>query len=89
MKSKFADVAYKCGAYHQLGKALVPPEYQIWQDDFTAEEQEVTYVYDIEKTPSYIIPPQTGITSNVFGLMTAKLMMVVLMLFAIKRSKEA
>ena len=45
MKSKFADVAYKCGAYHQLGKALVPPEYQIWQDDFTAEEQEVYKKY--------------------------------------------
>ena len=30
MKSKFSDVAYKCGMYHQLGKALVPPEYQIF-----------------------------------------------------------
>ena len=45
MKAKFADVAYKCGAYHQLGKALVPPEYQIWQSDFTAEEQEVYKKY--------------------------------------------
>ena len=36
--SKYADLAYKCGLYHQLGKALVPPEYQIWRNDFTEEE---------------------------------------------------
>ena len=38
MKSKYADDAYKCGFYHQLGKALVPPEYQVWQKNFSAEE---------------------------------------------------
>ena len=35
MRGQYADLAYKCGMYHQLGKALVPPEYQIWQRDFT------------------------------------------------------
>lgn len=34
----YSDLAYKCGLYHQLGKALVPPEYQILQKDFTEEE---------------------------------------------------
>ena len=38
MKGKYADLAYKCGMYHQLGKALVPPEYQIWNNGFTEEE---------------------------------------------------
>lgn len=42
---KNADLAYKCGLYHQLGKALVPPEYQIWQNDFTEEEQAVYKKY--------------------------------------------
>ena len=38
MRGQYADLAYKCGMYHQLGKALVPPEYQVWQSDFTEEE---------------------------------------------------
>lgn len=36
---RYADVIYKCGMYHQLGKALVPPEYQVWQEDFKPEEE--------------------------------------------------
>ncbi|MBQ1847829.1 MAG: EAL domain-containing protein [Clostridia bacterium] len=42
---QLAETAYKCGLYHQLGKALVPPEYQIWQKDFSAEETEVYRKY--------------------------------------------
>ena len=45
MQGKYADLAYKCGMYHQLGKSLVPPEYQIWTDDFTEEEQAVYKKY--------------------------------------------
>lgn len=45
MQGQYADLAYKCGMYHQLGKALVPPEYQIWQADFTEEEQAVYKKY--------------------------------------------
>lgn len=45
MQGQFADLAYKCGMYHQLGKALVPPEYQLWSDDFTEEEQAVYRKY--------------------------------------------
>lgn len=42
---EYTDLAYKCGMYHQLGKALVPPEYQILQKDFTEEEQAVYRKY--------------------------------------------
>lgn len=42
---RYADVIYKCGMYHQLGKALVPPEYQIWQADFKPEEQQLYRKY--------------------------------------------
>ena len=45
MSGEYADLAYKCGMYHQLGKALVPPEYQLWQDDFTEEEKAVYRKY--------------------------------------------
>lgn len=45
MQGQYADLAYKCGMYHQLGKALVPPEYQLWQEDFTDEEKAVYKKY--------------------------------------------
>ena len=45
IRGQYADLAYKCGMYHQLGKALVPPEYQVWQNDFTEEEQAVYKKY--------------------------------------------
>lgn len=45
IQGQYADLAYKCGIYHQLGKALVPPEYQLWQDDFTDEEKAVYNKY--------------------------------------------
>lgn len=39
MKGEYADLAYKCGLYHQLGKALVPEEYQVWRNSFSDEEK--------------------------------------------------
>ena len=45
MTGKYADLAYKCGMYHQLGKAMVPPEYQVLQSDFTEEEKAVYRKY--------------------------------------------
>lgn len=39
IQGKNADLAYKCALYHQIGKALVPREYQVWHKDFTEEEQ--------------------------------------------------
>ena len=38
MRSQYGDAAYKCGLYHQLGKALVPPEYQLPSVNYTEEE---------------------------------------------------
>ena len=38
MQITYAELAYKCGMYHQLGKALVPQEYQILEPHFTKEE---------------------------------------------------
>lgn len=45
MRGQYADLSYKCGMYHQLGKSLVPPDYQIWQRDFTEEETAVYQKY--------------------------------------------
>lgn len=45
VKGKYAELAYKCGFYHQIGKALVPQEYQILQKDFTQEEVAVYRKY--------------------------------------------
>lgn len=45
MRGQYTDLAYKCGLYHQLGKALVPPEYQLEQGDFTDEERAVYRKY--------------------------------------------
>ena len=45
MRGQYSELAYKCGMYHQLGKALVPPEYQILQKDFTGEERAVYRKY--------------------------------------------
>ena len=45
IKGRYSELAYKCGMYHQIGKALVPPEYQVWQPDFTEEERAVYRKY--------------------------------------------
>ena len=45
IRGEHAEVAYKCGMYHQLGKALVPPEYQLWRSDFSEEEVAVYRKY--------------------------------------------
>ncbi len=45
IRTQYGDLAYKCGLYHQLGKALVPPEYQLLQKDFTQEELAVYRKY--------------------------------------------
>ena len=45
MRIRLADLAYKCGLYHQIGKALVPHEYQVWHEDFTEEEKDVYKKY--------------------------------------------
>ncbi len=48
MKGQYADLMYKCGMYHQLGKALVPPEYQVLNEHFSDEEMAVYKKYTID-----------------------------------------
>lgn len=45
MQATYADLAYKCGLYHQLGKALVPEEYQTPHSGFTTEEEQLYRKY--------------------------------------------
>lgn len=45
IRGSYADLAYKCGLYHQLGKALVPHEYQVWQKDYTDQEKKMYEKY--------------------------------------------
>lgn len=45
IRTQYGELAYKCGLYHQLGKAMVPPEYQLLQQDFTEEEVAVYRKY--------------------------------------------
>lgn len=35
MNADYADVAYKCGLYHQIGKAFLPEEIQLWEEGFS------------------------------------------------------
>ena len=35
----YAEIAYKCGFYHQIGKAMEPESYPNWSDDFSDEEK--------------------------------------------------
>lgn len=44
-KAKYSDDAYQCGFYHQIGKAIVPKEYQVWKKDFSEEEKIVYRKY--------------------------------------------
>lgn len=38
MHNSYDELAYKCGLYHQLGKAYLPQEFQCWRNDFTQEQ---------------------------------------------------
>lgn len=48
IQGKNADLAYKCALYHQLGKSLVPHEYQVWNKNFSEEEQALYRKYTSE-----------------------------------------
>ncbi len=47
LKEDRAELAYKCGLYHQLGKCLVPEQYQQWQPSYTPEEVALYQKYTI------------------------------------------
>ena len=38
IRPQYGDLAYKCGLYHQLGKAILPSEYQLLSPEFTEAE---------------------------------------------------
>ena len=38
MQNSYDELAYKCGLYHQLGKAYLSQENQPWRKDFTEEQ---------------------------------------------------
>lgn len=48
LEESFQEVAYKCGFYHQIGKALAPEEYPDWKDNFTDEEKSRYCRYAVE-----------------------------------------
>lgn len=39
LEASYSEVAYKCGFYHQIGKALDPENYPAWSERFTDEEK--------------------------------------------------
>ena len=43
--SKNVELVYKCALYHQIGKALLPPELQVWRNDFTEHERAIYRTY--------------------------------------------
>ena len=45
ISAKNVELAYKCALYHQIGKALLPPELQVWRNDFTEHERATYRMY--------------------------------------------
>lgn len=45
VNAKNVELAYKCALYHQIGKALLPPELQVWRNDFTEHERAMYRTY--------------------------------------------
>lgn len=45
---EYIEVAYKCGLYHQIGKAMLPEESQIWSEYSTEEEKDLYRSYTTE-----------------------------------------
>lgn len=48
MDESYTEIAYKCGFYHQVGKAMDPEKYSDWREDFTEEEKKAYCEYTIE-----------------------------------------
>lgn len=45
VNAKNVELAYKCALYHQIGKALLPADMQIWRNDFTEHERAIYRTY--------------------------------------------
>lgn len=39
LNESYREIVYKCGFFHQIGKALAPEEYPAWDDKFTTDEK--------------------------------------------------
>ena len=48
LKEEYEDVAYRCGLYAQIGKAMLPPEVQVMNADFSREEMDLYHSYPTE-----------------------------------------
>lgn len=48
LSSAYRDIAYKCGFFHQIGKALNPEEYAVWSDKFSVDEKNNYCRYTVE-----------------------------------------
>ena len=48
LEASYSEVAYKCGFYHQIGKALDPENYPAWSECFTDEEKSRYCKYAVE-----------------------------------------
>ena len=48
MDASYSEVAYKCGFYHQIGKAFAPDNYPAWDEDFSDEEKSRYCKYAVE-----------------------------------------
>ena len=48
MEESYLELAYKCGFYHQIGKAFDPDGYTDWQQSFTEEEKRAYCRYTVE-----------------------------------------
>ena len=48
LNSAYREIAYKCGFFHQIGKALDPEEYPGWSDSFSVDEKNNYCRYTVE-----------------------------------------
>ena len=48
MSSPYVEIAYKCGFFHQIGKALKPENYPVWNDNWSDEEKSAYCEYTTE-----------------------------------------
>jgi len=42
---EYAEVAYKCGFYHQIGKSLLPEDLQVWNSSYSDDERKLYFSY--------------------------------------------
>lgn len=48
MQSQYGELAFKCGLYHQFGKAFMPTELQLWSNNKTEEQQSAYKQYTVD-----------------------------------------